>query len=152
MRGVETSDVDEYLDVRFIADRTAVVGKLILYPFVMLVLMVIARLPHFDNWDWPPALVAVFFINFLYAVACQWMLSGAASRIRRLSLNRLRAVMLGLSHDQEKPRLDRLDNLVAEIQAIRHGAFAPVTEQPLVAVLLSTVALGIWQAVSKWMV
>jgi hypothetical protein len=148
--GINSDDVGEYLDIQFVAIRTAPVGKLILYPFLVLVLMVIARLAYFDNWDWPPALLLVFGVNFLYAILCQWILFSAATRIRRNNIAQMREVIREMPA-RDEDRIAGLEKLIKEMESERKGAFAPINEQPLAAVLLSTLALGVWQIALKFL-
>ena len=71
--GVQTSDPesaqDTWIDVRFIAEWTGRIGGIIYYPFVVLLLIIVARSSIFDNWDMPPGLIVVFILSFTVAAA-----------------------------------------------------------------------------------
>jgi hypothetical protein len=178
-RRVDEEDVGDWLDIRVIAERTDVVGRLILPPFIVLALMILSRISYFDRWDWPPALVLIFALNSVYAVACALVLRRTAERARRDVLRRLNAKFVRLKRRVNDADLDarkddpvvtwggagpadaktlrevvRVDNaaraeqvklLIDEIAAIRQGAFAPWSQNPLVAaVLIPTGGIGTW--------
>jgi hypothetical protein len=109
--------------------------------------MVLARMPQFDNWDWPLPLVIVFILNFSYAIGCQIVLSNAAAGARRTSLRRLKGQMYTVSDPEKIPKLQKI---ATDIEGIDEGAFAHFTQQPLATVLVSTVGLGIWQLLANW--
>ncbi len=63
---IEPRDFEHWFDVRFIAQLTDSVGKLIYYPFIIIAIMVAARWRYFDNWDWPMSLIIVYMIGSFY--------------------------------------------------------------------------------------
>ena len=88
-RQMAPEDLDDLLDVRLIASRTAVIGQLFYFPFIVLLLMLVARNRYFDNWDWPSALVLIFLLNSTYAIYSYLILRRAAEKARGHSLRRL---------------------------------------------------------------
>lgn len=137
---LEAEDMGELLDAELIASRTEVVGKLILYPFIVLFILLIARNGFFDNWDWPLSLILIFGGAATYALLCAVILRHAAEKarlriVRRLRLRAYRAA--GGNGDQEAPgRTEQLRMLLEEIEGLRRGAFAPWSKHPIVKALL----------------
>jgi hypothetical protein len=150
-RALHTDDLTDYLDIQFIARRTAVVSKLIYYPFVVLALLILSRLPVFDNWDWPLGLILLMSISSLYAIWAAFTLRSAAERARKQVLGRLRDRYLScVAGGKEAQRAGALKELIEEVASVRTGAFAPVSQHPVLgALLLPSGGLGVWALVEK---
>lgn len=86
---VSEDDLSGYLDVKFAAEKSSEVGKLVFFPFVVQFLWILSRNSYFDHWSWPPTLVAVFVCNMLLACAAWAVLRRAAKTIRSEALGRL---------------------------------------------------------------
>jgi hypothetical protein len=151
-RPLDTDDLADYLDIQFIARRTEVVAKLIYYPFVVLALLILSRLAVFDNWDWPLGLILVMSLSSLYAVWAAFTLRSAAERARKQVIRRLRDRYLTcIAGGKEPHRANVLKELIEEIAAVRTGAFAPVSQHPVLgALLLPSGGLGLWALVGKF--
>ena len=135
----------EYLDVILIARRTRAVTKLIYYPFIAISLLVICRLPEFDNFDWPTILIVIFSFNGLLACGCVLILRGLAETVRRESLKHLREHLMQSRSNDDRPRCEAIEGVIQEIQELDEGIFAPITRQPVVgAVLLPSASAGVW--------
>jgi hypothetical protein len=76
------SDLADYWDILLISKRTEAVGGLIYYPFVILSLLIVARLNYFDNWTWSPVLVAALSLHFSLALYAAWRLPKVARHYR----------------------------------------------------------------------
>ena len=128
----------EWIDIQFVAKRTEAVGKLVYYPFVVLVLLIVARSSLFDQWYLPYGLAAVFALSLLFTIAVAIQLRRSAEHARAISLQRL--FRLRLQHLGTRKTSDAVQKqteaIIAEISAIRTGAFRPFTEQPLVQAIL----------------
>jgi len=131
-----TSFLSEWLAIRLIARRTEVVGSVVVGPFVVLFLLIISRLSYFDRWDWPLSLIAIMGINSLYAILAAAILRRSAERTRAIALDRLRQgrVRCLAANDDRGVRLS--DRLLGEIESIQRGAFAPLTQQPVMRAFL----------------
>ncbi len=115
---------DELATVRFLGERTHVVGKLMLYPFTALLLMIFARHPILDNWNIPWPLILVMFFLFLVMVIHSLVLRREARRARQGILDQLREKLRkAASNSREKYRL-----LIEEIERQNRGAFRPLTD------------------------
>jgi hypothetical protein len=154
-RLLNEEELAEYLDIRLIAARTEVVCPLINYPFVMLVLMIVARNSYFDNWDWPWSLITILALNLGWAIYCSVRLYRAARKARRTAIDRLsdhRLHALQHTNDVESPddraraqtRVKMIEETINEIGALSRGAFAPLSNQPFFrAILFTSGSIGI---------
>jgi hypothetical protein len=151
-RTLHPDDLADYLDIQFIARRTAVVSKLIYYPFVVLALLILSRLPVFDNWDWPLGLLLLMSVSSLYAIWAAFTLRSAAERARKQVLGRLRDRYLTcVSGGKDPQRGTALKELIEEVASVRTGAFAPISQHPVLgALLLPSGGLGVWALVEKF--
>jgi hypothetical protein len=129
--------VGQWLSIRLIdAVTNMVASRLIYYPFVVLLVLVVAQNPLFDNWHWntPLALMALF--NAGVAVVCAVLLQRAArgARSRALStLDDLLRARVGPAEDNVREKLARIRS---EIKGITTGAFAGFSQNPVVGAVL----------------
>jgi hypothetical protein len=154
-RLLNEEELSEYLDIRLIAARTEVVCPLVNYPFVILVLMIVARNSYFDNWDWPWSLIIILALNLAWAIYCSVQLYRAARKARRTALDRLSEhrlhalyqagiVQSGEQRAQLQTRVKMIEETVGEIRHLSRGAFAPLSDQPFFrAILFTSGSIGI---------
>ncbi|HKP02170.1 MAG TPA: hypothetical protein VJU77_02315 [Chthoniobacterales bacterium] len=154
-RLLNEEELAEYLDIRLIAARTEVVCPLINYPFVILVLMIVARNSYFDNWDWPWSLIIILALNLAWAIYCSVRLYRAARKARRTAIDRLSDHRLqALYHTTEvqtpegraqaETRVKMIEETISEIRDLSRGAFAPLSNQPFFrAILFTSGSIGI---------
>ena len=136
------SALDNWIDVRVMADCTHRAGSLIQTPFLILLLMIVSRNSLFDRWAWPPPLMVAVSASFTIAIISVLRLRRAAERARRVclrNLNRELCKVQGASGTGEKESGDpasQIRTLIEEVQDIRRGAFAPLTERPVFRAML----------------
>lgn len=142
-------DLADRLDIEFIAAHTAVVNRLIYYPFVALFLTVVARHRVFDNWDLPLALILVWGLLSATAVASALLLRRAAEQARAAALARLRRRLFALAGagESDRPPAEQVRLLIEEVAATREGAFASILNQPAVTATLLGLAAVLQQFV-----
>jgi hypothetical protein len=129
------SDLADYWDILLISKRTEAVGRLIYYPFVILSLLIVARLSCFDNWTWTPPLIAALSMHFLLALYAAWRLPKVATLYRDKVLERLRRRRRqALLHAEKIP--EAIDTMIEEVQSTHQGAFSYLWEQPAIRALL----------------
>lgn len=137
----------EMEQIRLIVERTKIVNRRILYPFLALFLLIAARSHYFDNWDFPPVLILILTVNTLVALASVSMLYAAAVKAKRRTLaaieKRLDRAMAKLEGTTLSPiraaldrSIERLRQIIADIEAVQQGAFAPFYQQPVVQATL----------------
>jgi hypothetical protein len=139
----------DYLDIDFIARRTAVVGGLIYYPFVVISLLILSRAGIFDYWSWPlPLLLLIGFLS-LYAAFSAAYLRRTAERAREQALHRLNDLLIAhVATEGESKDVLIIRETTKLIQNERRGAFAAVSQHPLLgALLLPSGTAGIWALV-----
>ncbi len=113
--------------VTLVAKRTRVVDRLIYYPLIAIMLLLIARMSYFDNIAFP------LHISFTVIMSISLLLyAGAKLRIEAIQLKRA-AINCAkyLSHPDK-------ETVIREIQGIDYGAFEPLFEQPAIRSLLLT--------------
>lgn len=145
----EAVGLNPMAQIRLIGERTRIVNRRILYPFVALFLMIAARSHYFDNWDFPPALIMAWTVNSLLALASASLLYLAVVGAKRRVLATVQEQLdrtLAL-HENADPRFapafssERLRQIIGEIDAVQQGAFVPFYQQPVVqATLLAALA------------
>ncbi len=131
--------VSDWLDIRLIAKRTAVVSRLIYYPFIVLSLMIVARLRVFDNWDFPPPLLLIWGLSAGWAILSAILLSRAAEDARRAAIQSLRDTRYKLLQERGsgwEEEAKQVDLTIEEIQSEREGAFADWTQHPVLKAIL----------------
>jgi hypothetical protein len=145
-RGVHKEFVHEWLCIDFIAQRTAVIGHLIYYPFVIVFLMYVARHQGFDRWDLPLGLIILITLNVIYAFGNAVWLRWSAEHARRTVLSRLNAKLLPLNNQRpvEKASKYQLERAIDAIKHNQDGAFLPLTAHPIFgAIALPSGGIGL---------
>jgi hypothetical protein len=129
--------------IRLIVERSTVVNRRILHPFIILFLLIGARSHYFDNWDFPPVLILALTVNSLVAIASASLLYltavGAKRRIlaplqQQLNQAAASAHQAGSADQRSLDEAVRL--LIKEIDGIQQGAFVPFYQQPMVQATL----------------
>jgi len=147
-KGAHPKDIGFWLDVQLIAARSEPIVKLIYAPFIVLTLMILSRLTMFDRMGYPPPVIFTYVALASCSVAAALMLRNAAELTRKEALKKLRehrTRLLGKAAPRAVERLQQLDALIAEVEKEDRGAFAPFSQQPVVAaLLLQTGGVGVW--------
>ena len=137
----------DYLDIDLIAQRTEVVGGLIYYPFVITSLLILSRASIFDYWTWPLALILLIGFNVAYATFSAVYLRRTAELARTQALKRLNDRLMAYVAAGEGQCSDAeiIRETIKLIRAENRGAFAAVSQRPLLrALLLPSGSAGIW--------
>ena len=130
--------LDPWIDVQFVARLSAFVGPLILLPFILLALLLVARWSLFDQWDLSLSLGSVLAAGFVIACGNAWLMQRAAARARRSALDRLDALLLASKGGTPTayPVPAHLQAMIEAVRGLRRGAFVPFVEQPIVRAIL----------------
>jgi hypothetical protein len=104
---------------------TTVIGKTLLYPLTVLILIILSRLKIFDNWVMTPSLTITFALGAVVLVGASLVLWSEGSRLKKIVL----AEDTIQSAEKEK------------VGAINLGVFAPWYNQPIFSAILSAVAV-----------
>ena len=132
---------EECLNIQLIAKRTEVVGSFVLYPFIVIFLMILSRINLFDKWDWPVSLVLVLSINSICAISCAFILRRSAKEAKDTTVENLKRKRL--QAEGNDTRVQQLSLIIQEIENLKRGAFARLSQQPaLRAILMPFGGLG----------
>ena len=116
--------------MELVVKRTEAVGPVIVLPFVVLVLMVVARVPVFEGWVWTPGVVIyhVLFAAFILLCALRFQFSAHYARRRILEALHAGKHFADMRSTEERQRLDLV---IESIRVNREGAFLPWSRHPL---------------------
>ncbi|HEY7312917.1 MAG TPA: hypothetical protein VH643_26370 [Gemmataceae bacterium] len=126
----------QWLLIHLIDQVTNVVARLIYYPFVVLLVLIVAQNRLFDDWHWnvPWALMALF--NAGAAVVCGVMLQRAAKRAKGKALEALDGLLRERAGAGDDPLRDKFVQIRTDIEGTRTGAFASWSQNPVVGAIL----------------
>lgn len=130
--------LDDWIDVQVVAQRSAPVARLVVGPFVVLALLVVARSRLFDNWALTPAIAVGVSFYAAVLIGLTLVLKQAAENTRRRALESMQADLRWLA-GSGKPRSDLVEpykRLIAAVENEQRGAFAPFFDQPLLKAML----------------
>jgi hypothetical protein len=143
--GLPRSDLNEYADIRLIAERTKVVGAVVYYPFMVFFLIVVGRSSLFADWKWPAALVVVLACSLTIAIAATLALRRAAERARADAIRRLRERLVRASAAGDEATARAIQELIALVRGEKEGAFSLLSQHPIIAaILLPSGGIGLW--------
>lgn len=132
---------EDWMDVQYLAKRTACITQLIYFPFLSLTVLFLSRSHLFDDFTMPWTLLASQAISVAVIVASVLAYRSAAEKARKAARTHLTARIVSAQGDEK--RVGQLERILNEIESLREGAFAPLTSQPIVkAVLLPLVTYG----------
>jgi hypothetical protein len=120
--------LDERQTIRAIAKHTRAVNKLMWYPFIVLLLMVLARQRMFDGWDYPWPLMVVQLLLLVALWLHNWRLRIEADDARQAILMRLHNLVLACPEDIGKTRREQLKDIIDDVEKQQTGAFGHWTE------------------------
>jgi hypothetical protein len=132
---VADDDLDDWLDMQIIAMRSAEVSRLIYYPFITLLLLVLARARYWDDWTWQPLLILIFVFNAAWAVSSAVVLQRSAKAAKAHALESLRQKISRLPETGSELRLKRFARMREDISALNSGAFAGYLNNPILGAL-----------------
>lgn len=92
----------EWLGVQLVGELTAIVGKLVYFPFLVVFLMVASRLSFFDRWDYPLGLVIVILLTLAWAVVSALKLRRSAEKVRDLTVRKIDRHIARLLHKETR--------------------------------------------------
>jgi hypothetical protein len=123
-------------EIELIARRSQVVSSLILYPFFVLPLMILAQFSFFDRWVWPLSLLGIFGLLLVLALAAAMILRRYAETARRRTLEELYAqCTFGRPEDCEQVK-----KAIETVERESRGAFSPLSQNPVLAAVLLPVS------------
>lgn len=146
---IKSKDFAELLDVRFVTKLTEDIGSMIYLPFIVLAVMVAARFPLFDNWNFPISLIITYAIPAIYLIICAIVLQRTAKKVRAKALDYLRGKLFAarfgtnVNRNRNRKRALKLTHIISEIESMHEGAFRPFYENPVIHVILGSGGAGL---------
>jgi hypothetical protein len=135
--GLSKEDLDDWIDLTFIAKRTAYITWLIYIPFFIIALLVFSRSQLFANFGPSIPDLITMSVAVLIVVGCAVGLRWAAEDSREQAVKRLHEkIILAKKSANSTRRADQLSMLCQQIEDLRAGAFSPFSQQPLIRALL----------------
>ena len=114
------------------------------YPFVILSLLILARLRCLYNWAWSPVLVVALLMHFSIALYAAWRLPKCARVYRDKVLERMKRRRRQALPVFAKKTPEAIDTMIEEVQSTHQGAFSYPWQQPAIrALLLPSSSIGL---------
>jgi hypothetical protein len=142
--GLDPAYLDDWIDIQLLVKRTKFITTLIYFPALMLALLVVSRSPVFDSYTVTPTLVIAQAISVVAIIATVFSLRRAAERAREAAVAHLTDEIIAAKGARGPEKIaEQLQMLLARVENLREGAFAPLSSQPVVkAVLLPLLSYG----------
>jgi hypothetical protein len=136
--GLRGENLDDWIDMQFLAKRTQCITSLIYYPFLMIALLVVSRSRVFDDFTTPATLVITQAISVAVVIGSVVALRLAAEKARGCATEHLTAkIIVAKGAEQLDVKVaSQLEMMLARVENLRSGAFAPLSSQPFVKALL----------------
>jgi len=146
-----------WIKIHLIGERTSEVTRLIYYPVIIILLMLLGRSTYFDDWDFPQALAIIVGLNFFIVLGSIIRLNFVAQSVREDILHDLQDEKLAADRPEAEtytPNSSERQELINRLENLRIGAYMKIWEQPPVRatlMLLGGVALTYADYLSKAM-
>jgi hypothetical protein len=104
---------------------TLIIGKTLLYPLTVLILIILSRLDIFDNWVMTPSLILTFAGGAIVLIVASLTLWLEGARLKKTVL-----AQTGIQSDEKE-----------KLRAINDGVFAAWYSQPIFSAIFSVAAV-----------
>jgi hypothetical protein len=121
--------------LRLVDRLTDPVAHMIYYPFIVLLLLVVAQNRLFEDWHWYVPLVLIALLSAAVALVCAVMLQRSARKVRDDALAQLTDLIQRRPAGTD-PVKEKLVQLQSEVDGMNSGAFASLYQNPIVGALL----------------
>lgn len=167
--GVDTTHVGHWLKVQLIGERTNAVERLVYFPVLIYLIMLVARSPFFDNWVFPQALSVVVALNLAIAFGSVIALNSRARQARNDIVERLEEEAGELTADAAAraretaeqagapppTRVSRAEikHLIDDLKKFQLGAYQQVWNQPWIrgaVMILGGAAIAYTEQLSRF--
>jgi hypothetical protein len=122
--------------MEFIAKRTSCITSLIYLPFVVLAFLIVSRNTLFTNFQTNITLVIIWSILTLIIIGSAIALWSTAEAARRIAIKNLNMWLIAAKGRQSTGTVAQLETLLAGVENLRDGAFAPWSSQPVLRAFL----------------
>ena len=116
-----------YADVKFVANYTKEASQIVLYPFIVLLVMLVARSQFFDRWSWPWSYKIMSVLIVMFIALCSFCIRSAARKVSNEAVKELNSIKLkGIaSGGSSANEIAQIEQTIGEIEAEADGAYAP---------------------------
>ncbi len=135
--------------INIIAKKTEVEAKMIKYPFVLLLVLCVARYNFIDNWRWTAPLAVLTVLSILIVLCTAIMLFREAKIARQKIVDRLNGTVVKLMEDKQNKneseikrferKIEFVKFILEDIQHTKNGAFAPLSGNPILFASLTPI-------------
>jgi hypothetical protein len=144
--GLYAGYLSPWISLSVIGEHADTIVRLVVYPLIVLVILIGARLPWFDTITLPTNVVIAFVVIAFYIFLSAWSVQRAAGHAkRRIHEHYLQFRDRSRNGSMPDERAsEQLDLLATKVAQLSHGAFRPIAQQPLVRIaVLPFGALGL---------
>jgi hypothetical protein len=151
----ENKNIDEYKVLQTAGEYTVAVGRTLLYPLTVLIILMLSRIRLFDAWSMTPALWIVLGVGACVLTGASLVIVAEARSMRREALERAHERKLALEADLipgGRPRtaalpenvqaqIAGLESRVKDLRELEVGAFSHWYQQPIFAAFVSLIGV-----------
>jgi hypothetical protein len=126
----------QWLRLRLIDQSTNVVARLIYYPFIVLLILIVAQNRLFDDWHWNVPLSFIALLSGGTALVCGLLLQRSAKKAKEKALEALAKIVVrrvGSPRDEFRKKIERLRT---DVESMSSSAFASFFQNPVLGALL----------------
>ena len=138
-KGEHNPVLNRWRALELVASRTEAVQKLVIYPFLIIVILMLSRSAYFDRWQWSLGLIIVITIHLFFALSSAVIMRRGAEELREVvrdDMSTLLVIKRGSGHASDHHLADQAEQALLAIDRLQKGAFTPWSQQPLVRALL----------------
>ncbi|MFV1984743.1 MAG: hypothetical protein ACC657_14455 [Thiohalomonadales bacterium] len=148
---LHTEAEKKWATMLLIAERTSEISRLIYYPFLIIIIMLLSRNSYFDKWGFPQGLAIVVSINIILLILSGIKLRRVAEAYRFEAIEFLNQKLFHLTALTEtettsgkQDTITQLEIIIRHISELNNGIFQPFHSQALMrASLLLLGAIGL---------
>ena len=138
-----TYSLCDRIDLEFLAQRTAAITNLVYFPFIVWAVLIFSHSRLFDDFYMPWALIIMYALPVCILLGAVVAYRWSAEKARRVACRHVANRLIAAKGRGAVATAEQLEKLLADMQDLREGAFAPWASQPVVrAVLLPLVTYG----------
>ncbi|MET0253706.1 MAG: hypothetical protein ABW214_06710 [Terrimicrobiaceae bacterium] len=147
----ENKNIDEYKVLETAGEYTVAVGRTLLYPFTVLIIIMLSRIRLFDAWSMTPSLWIVLGAGAVLLTGASLVIVSEARRMREEALERAREKKREIETERPDPgetqtaslqgnmqsQIVGIESRIKELRELEVGAFSHWYQQPIFAALVS---------------
>ncbi len=145
----ENESLDEYRVLETAGEYTVAVGRTLLYPLTVLIILMLSRIRLFDAWSMTPSLWITLCVGAVLLTAASLAIVSEAGRMRKEALDRThekKYVLESKRAENVQSQIVALENSIEQLRKLETGAFSTWYQQPIFAALVSM--LGVFGSIS----